>query len=117
MTNVIPFRQPSPKPQSYLLLTTLVNPKGPLEEGGLVAFGWPREDGTAGNVMFFCWWGPTGRDGNGRFVKKGSPEEHFATDGMRYCVNDLNRGRIKVLGKVVLARDDGERLTLPPKFD
>ena len=35
MTTVVPFRQPSPKRQSYLLLTTLVDPNAHLEEGDL----------------------------------------------------------------------------------
>ncbi len=35
MTNVIPFRQPTPPAKPYLLLTTLIDPNAALEEGNL----------------------------------------------------------------------------------
>ena len=115
MTNVVPFRQPAPAAPHYLLLTTLVDPNSPLEEGDLVAFRLTRQDGTLGDVLFWRWWGPTGRDGRGRFIKKGSLDEHYELDCMKYCVKDLNSGGLKILGKVLAARDYGERLTPPPR--
>ena len=114
MTTVVPFRQPSPKPPSYLLLTTLVDPNAPLEEGDLVAFGWLNKNGHPGDVMFERWWGPTGRDEHGRFVKKGSARECYVLEGLKYCPADL-ASRFRYYGKVLMARDCGERLTPPPK--
>jgi hypothetical protein len=118
MTNVVSFPRPEPETPHYLLLTTLIDPNSPLEEGDLVAVQWTTK-GVPGDVLFWRWWGPTGRDGNGRFVKKGSPDEYYELDGMKYCVKDFSRDRFgnwfKILGKVMLARDLGERLPLPPK--
>lgn len=117
MTNVVQLRQPSP-PAHYLLLTTLIDPNPALEEGDLVAFQW-IQNGVPGTIMFSCWRGPTGGDGNGHFVKKGSPDEHFELDHLKYRVKDLGVSRhgyeFKILGKVLMARDDGARLTPPPK--
>ena len=119
MTNVVPLRQPTPSAAPYLLLTTLIDPNTDLRKGDLVAVTWMK-NGAPGDVLFWRWWGPTGRDGKGRFVEKGSPDEHYETDGMKYCVKDLRPhgpGDIvfKILGKIVTARDDGARLTPPPK--
>jgi hypothetical protein len=110
-SNVVPFRQPTQSAPHYLLLTTLVDPNPPLE-GDLVAFYWPRKDGTPGEVLFWHWWGPTGRGEHGRFVKKGSPEEYYGLGCMKY---HPARDPIKILGRVMGARDDGGRLTLPPR--
>jgi hypothetical protein len=63
MTNVVPFRQPAAEP--YLLLTTLIGPCSPLEEGDLVAVCWIKRDGSLSDVLFHRWWGPTGRGDRG----------------------------------------------------
>lgn len=118
MTNVVPFRQPTPPAPHYLLLTTLIDPNTDLREGDLVAVTWMK-NGAPGDVLFWRWWGPTGRDGDGRFVKKGSLDEHYELDGMKYCTKDLTVSRFgyefKILGKVVAAKDLGERLAPPPR--
>jgi len=112
MSTVLPFRpraRPAPAPQ-YVLLTTLVDPNATLLEGDLVAFSMARRDGSFGDVMFGWWEGPTGRDGNGRFVKKGSPAEYYSMGWWKYCGQDLECGRFKIVGKVLAGRDNGERL-------
>jgi hypothetical protein len=82
MTNVIPFRQPTPPAKPYLLLTTLIDPNAALE-----------------------------------FVTKGSPEEYYDLDGLKYRVKDLAPNRadaphsLKILGRVMAAKDLRERLT------
>jgi hypothetical protein len=107
-----PFRQLTPPRPQYVVLTTLVDPNAPLKEGDLVAFCWARKDGTVGEVIFGRCWGPTGRDANGRFVRKGSRDEHYETEVGMYCAEDLS---VQILGKVLVAHDLGERLTPPPK--
>ena len=115
MTNIVPFRQPtSAAAPHYLLLTTLVDPNTLLEEGDLVACCWTSKDGTHGDVLFWRWWGPTGRGDHGRFVKKGSPDEYYELDGLKYRAKEGDDG-FKILGKVLVAKDLGERLTPPPK--
>jgi hypothetical protein len=100
-SNVIAFRQPrTPAPQ-FLVVRALIDPNRPLEQGDLVALCWTRKDGTPGEVLFWRWWGPTGRDCHGRFVPKGSPRECYELDGMKYCIEDLNDGHFKILGKVL----------------
>jgi hypothetical protein len=111
MTNVVPFRQPAPPAKPYLLLTTLIDPYSPPERGDLVAF---RFDDSQ-TLLFGYWWGPTGRDGKGRFVKKGSPRETIRLDDLSYTVAHRGPAHVTILGKVLAAKDLGERLTPSPK--
>jgi len=99
MTNVVPFHKPAPPPKapSYLLLTTMVDSDTPLEEGDLVAFQLNQNS----PVMFQYWWGPTGRDGAGRFIKKGSPDECYQLDGLKFSAKDCAKYGFKILGKVM----------------
>lgn len=112
--SVVPFRKRNEAPRTYLLLSTLIDPYSTLSEGDLVAVCWPRKDGTNGQVLFWRWWGATGRGDAGRFVKKGSPDEYYELDGLKYRPKSQD-GWFKILGKVVVAKDLGERLTPPPR--
>ena len=53
----------------------------------------------------------------GGFVTKGSPEEYYDLDGLKYRVKDLAPDRanappsLKILGRVMAAKDLRERLT------
>jgi hypothetical protein len=93
----------------------LIDPHSPLEEGDLVALSIANRDGSFRDVMFGWWEGPTGRDGGGRFVKEGSADEYYSLGWFKYCARDVERGRFKIVGKVLTARDCGERLAPPPK--
>ena len=59
----------------------------------------------------------TGRGDRGQFVTKGSPEEYYDLDGLKYRVKDLAPNRadaphsLKILGRVMAAKDLRERLT------
>lgn len=117
MTNVVSLRQPTTPAAPYLLLTTLIDPNTALQEGDLVAFCWTK-NGVPGDILFMRWWGPTGRGDHGRFVKRGSPDEYYSLEGLRYRPTDGISKRcdeLRILGKVLVARDDGARLTPPPK--
>ena len=94
--NVIPFRMEKPQPEA-LVLPILIDPNAKLEEGHLIACSFMESD----HVMIWTWYGPTGKDGNGRFVKKGDPRETFATDVFRYSQRNIDDGVFKVLGKVI----------------
>jgi hypothetical protein len=92
--NVVPFKAPASQAQkSYLTMQVIIDETSSLQQGDLVA--WQFREGDI--VMLTHWWGPTGRDGNGRFVAKGSPEEHFSLDVMRYRPGD----GLRILGRVV----------------
>ena len=92
-TNVIPL-MPKPKVPAVKLLTIMVKTDEPPEPGDLVAWTFglcPK------SFLLGIYEGPTGRDGHGRFVKKGSPKEHSAIDALHYIPG---RG-VTILGKVV----------------
>ena len=111
MTNIIPFRKSkdrhkadrhkADRPRSYPVVTTVIDPDVPPRSGDTVAFCWFREDGTPGEVMISRYWGPTGRDAKGRFVKAGSEHEEHAFDHFTYRPGDDQHYRI--LGKVVVS--------------
>ncbi len=106
MDNIIPFqkrlgRSTEGRLKSCPVVTTVIDPDTPLREGDSVAFCWFREDGTPGEVMISRYWGPTGRDSKGRFVRAGSPEEEYALDHFAYRPGDDQPFRI--LGKVVIS--------------
>jgi hypothetical protein len=105
MTNVVPFARPKPAPH-YLLLTTLIDPSAPLQEGDVVACRFANGQ----SVLFWIWWGPTGRDVNGRFVKKGSPREASLVGFMKYTAQDIRDG-FTILGRVYAAHGPVERIT------
>ena len=106
MTNIISFqkradRLKADRQKSYPVVTTVIDPDAPLRKGDSVAFCWFREGGTPGEVMISRYWGPTGRDAKGRFVKTGSCEEEHALDHFTYRPGDDQPFRI--LGKVVIS--------------
>src|SRR5690348_7182259 len=107
MTNVVPFPQSTPPSKPFIVLKALVDTCSPLEEGDLVAFRF----GDSQTVLFWHWWGPTGRDKRGRFVEKGSPRETIKLDDLSYTVAHRGPARVTILGKVLAAKDLGERLT------
>jgi hypothetical protein len=90
MTNVVPFRKANPPSLHCFFLQTLVDPNTPLEEGDLVA----GQFVPGKEVMFSYWLGPTGRDCDGRFIKKGSPHEATRLDWMKYTEDSLRRGGV-----------------------
>jgi len=92
MSNVVPFRPPL----KYQVVTTLVDPNGPLKPGDIVAIQFINRDGKYGEVLFGKWYGPSGRDERGRFVRKGSPDETTETDFFNYTRPTIFR----ILGKV-----------------
>lgn len=103
MSNVVPFRarkRPKSK-QSYPVVTTVIDPDAKLCPGDTVAFCWFRDDGSQHEVVLTRYWGPTGRDVKGRFVKAGSPHEEHALDNFSYCPGRDRHCR--VLGKVVIS--------------
>jgi hypothetical protein len=73
--NVIPLRRAKPPARHCLVLTATIDPNVTLEERNLVAFCWVNEDVRTATQYSGDGGAPTGRDGNGRFVKKGSPDE------------------------------------------
>src|SRR5690348_17081980 len=73
MTNIVPFRRPTGPVKPMFPVTAWIQPNKPLEVGDLVAFQLGDRDGSM--LMFRQWYGPDGRDENGRFVKKGSTQE------------------------------------------
>jgi len=80
----------------------IIDDTRPLEEGDLVAFTWPPgADGKTWPTMFGWWEGATGRDGNGRFAKRGSDDECCSLGFMRYTAKDVKSGRLRILGKVI----------------
>lgn len=102
MNNVVPFRKPTDRRStSCPVVTTVIDPDSPLRPGDSIAFCWFREDGTPGEVMITRYWGPTGRDAEGRFVKAGSREEEHALDHFNYRPGEDQPFRI--LGKVVIS--------------
>lgn len=67
--------------------------------GDLVAWSMPASI-NPGGVRLDRWLGPTGRDRNGRFVRKGSEEERFLFDcGLIYRRLDVDRGLIRIFGR------------------
>ncbi len=102
MSNVIAFPETKPREAAkYFVTSALIEADAQLLQGDLVACCWLRKDGTYGDVMFWQWWGPTGRDGKGRFVKKGSPLECCEVGGMPFLLRDLGKGSFRILGKVL----------------
>ena len=89
MSNVVPFKS---RPRNLIVT---VDCSTPLEEGDLIAM-----QLSNGRALLVRWFGPTGRDWQGRFVKKGSAEECYETDFIKYCALDLARGHLKILGSV-----------------
>ena len=69
--------------------------------GDTVAFCWFREDGSQHEVVLARYWGPTGRDRKGRFVKPGSPEEELEFD--RFTYSPVEDGSCRILGKAVVS--------------
>jgi hypothetical protein len=111
MTNIVPLPNREEEPQTCWIITTLVGDTRPLKPGDLVA--WQIDyNGHWGAVIFSRWKGPTGRDENGRFVPKGSPEEYLALDcGLIYRADDT---AIRILGRVIDARLDRPIRVLRP---
>ena len=76
MTNVVPFERPKRPPVlGWLELGAFVDPNAKLEEGDLIACHFQNSN----EIMFWVWYGPTGRDCNGRFIRRGDPRETFDT--------------------------------------
>jgi len=100
MTNVIPLRKPKPPSAEYLILETAVDVRSPLVKGSHIAVCWPQDE-ACGGVIFQYWYGPTGRDSHGRFVKRGSPHEAIKCSGMSYTAEDIQTGWFKILGRVM----------------
>jgi hypothetical protein len=99
MTNVVHL--PKDEDADYWLATTLIDNTRPPEPGELVAYQFSFE-GKWGSVYFARWEGPTGRDENGKFIRKGSSEEYHALDtGLKYSADD---DCIRILGTVTDAR-------------
>jgi hypothetical protein len=99
MTNVVHL----PKDADYWLATTLIDNTRPPEPGELVAYQifFKRKWGS---VLFARWKGPTGRDDDGKFIRKGSAEEYYLLDcGLKYQAHDAV---IRILGTVADARLD-----------
>jgi hypothetical protein len=90
--NVIPL-VPRRKMPAVKLLTIMVKTNEPPEPGDLVAFHFENPK----SYLLGIFEGPTGRDHNGRFVNKGSPDECHAIDGLRYRLGE----GVTVLGKVI----------------
>lgn len=102
MNNVVPFRKLTGRRiTSCPVVTAVIDPDAPLRAGDSIAFCWFREDGTPDEVMITRYWGPTGRDALGRFVKAGSPDEEHALDHFNYRPGEDQPFRI--LGKVVIS--------------
>ena len=103
MDNVVPFRarKRQKTKQSYPVVTTVVDPNAKLHPGDTVAVCWFRDNGSQHEVTLSRYWGPTGRDAKGRFVKAGSPREEYALDHFSYCPGENENCRI--LGKVVIS--------------
>lgn len=103
MGNVVAFRARgrSKSGQSYPVVTTVIDPDAPLRPGDTVAFCWFRKDGSQHEVLLSRYWGATGRDDRGRFVKAGSPREEYALDHLTYC--PARDRHCRILGKVVIS--------------
>jgi hypothetical protein len=69
-------------------MTAFIDTTTPLEDGDLVV--WACWEGK--RVRICVWGAPDGRDGNGRFVAKGSPYELAYLDGFKYCPKNLEDG-------------------------
>ena len=93
--NVVAFKRPEvPKPPPNEVFLTISARDVPPEPGDLVA--WRFSDTKRPGVFILgIYEGPTGRDGNGRWVKKGSRDEHYALDGLLY-----RPGQVTILGVV-----------------
>jgi hypothetical protein len=106
MSNVVPFPKRDHQSHAkvttspvYIELETVINTSSPLEEGDLVAWHFGTEiSGMV--VMFDYWFPPKGRECNGHFVAKGSPRECAYLGPMSYCLEDLQQGKFRILGKV-----------------
>ncbi len=68
-----------------------------------MAFQSVDKTGVGSDVAFGYWFGPSGRDCNGRFVKRGSELECAYLGPMKYTARDSQRG-LKILGAVCGAR-------------
>jgi hypothetical protein len=75
---------------------TIVDAKAEPTEGDLVAFCL----GRGRPVSFGVWRGWTGRDSNGRFVRRGSPNEAFVIDQILCTREGLADERVEVLGVI-----------------
>jgi hypothetical protein len=100
MTNVIEL--PKPKPR-FQFVTVPIDISSPLSDCDLVAWQMRKGEGQTGfdpRILFDYWSPPDGRGDGGQFVKRGSPRECAYLGPMRYWPEDVERGRIKILGKV-----------------
>jgi hypothetical protein len=80
---VIPFRRkPEPPKPTGWMLTALIDSNANLEADDLFAcyLSDPNQ------VMFWKWYGPTGRDTNGRFCKRADSREKIATDHIGFSM-------------------------------
>jgi hypothetical protein len=104
-TNLVPFKpRPAQRVHKFKALTVFIDDTAPLQDGDLVAWTMPNKSGECdGRTMFGHWYGPEGRDGNGRFCHKGSPDEIAHIEFFKYCARDVERGLLKIYGKVVWA--------------
>ena len=94
------YRKPPPEPaRERCAVRVAVYPKQELQEGDMVAI----QFRGSRQVMFTRWFGRTGRDCCGRFVKKGSPNEAFRLDlGLIYTARQAEPGGfVQILGAVL----------------
>ena len=77
------------------VVKVVIDETNDLEEGDLVAYQ------LFGGTMFGHWDGPTGKDGNGRFVARGSKNECSTIGDLKYCQRDIDEGRVRIIGKVI----------------
>ena len=105
MGNVVPFERPKrPQVQGWLELTAFIDPNAKLEEGDLIACCFRNSD----QIMFWVWYGPTGRDSEGRFCKHGDPRATFDTDHFHYSTKCIRDGHFTILGKLLVGLGPAE---------
>ena len=68
----------------------------------MVAFQFLTPGHPPGPVIFDRWWGPTGSNEKGRFVKRGSPEECSQLSFLKLRARNIKEQRyVRILGKIV----------------
>jgi hypothetical protein len=93
LSNVVAFKS-NPRALEVKFGLIAVLPHRDLRPGDLVAFQWGK------TLCLGVWYGPSGRDENGRFVTPGSPQETVELDMMKFTQDDLDSGTISIIGKV-----------------